>query len=293
MDIRQTAAKLASYGRHGDTELVHMAPEELRALEGIGSLTRNPDTGLPEAFSLKSLLPTILGVGATMLGGPLAGAAVSGITEGVQSGDPLRGLMAGALGAGLGSSLGNLGSAGAQAAGEGLGQAGTQAVQQGLTPAMQQSLAGSVLPSPATGAPALTSGMQNLLGGGTMPSLADAATGQALPFTPGQSMLGDLGNRLSEGVQSQYPGFSLENLGANYSARGLQDIPTAAKLATGIGGLGMANYWSQDALRDQQRARERASQQEADAVRARYNRYADLARRVNRGELLPPSFPVL
>ena len=39
-------------GRMGDTELVHMSPMEVKGLASLGRLTRNPDTGLPEAFSI-------------------------------------------------------------------------------------------------------------------------------------------------------------------------------------------------------------------------------------------------
>jgi hypothetical protein len=56
------ASGLASLGRGGDSMLVHMSPREVAGLQSLamkhgGSLTRNPHTGLPEAFSLKSLLP--------------------------------------------------------------------------------------------------------------------------------------------------------------------------------------------------------------------------------------------
>ena len=40
-------------GRMGDTELVHMSPMEVKGLASLGRLTRNPDTGLPEAFNLE------------------------------------------------------------------------------------------------------------------------------------------------------------------------------------------------------------------------------------------------
>ena len=39
-------------GRMGDTELVHMSPMEVKGLASLGRLTRNPDTGVPEAFSI-------------------------------------------------------------------------------------------------------------------------------------------------------------------------------------------------------------------------------------------------
>jgi hypothetical protein len=56
---------MAMKGRYGDSELVHMNPEEVRGLQSMGRLTVNPDTGLPEAFSFKSLLPSIAAMAAT------------------------------------------------------------------------------------------------------------------------------------------------------------------------------------------------------------------------------------
>jgi hypothetical protein len=48
-------------GRQGDNTLVHVNPMELKALDNMapGGLTRNPYTGLPEAFKLKDILPAL------------------------------------------------------------------------------------------------------------------------------------------------------------------------------------------------------------------------------------------
>ena len=53
---------LASLGRGQDSMLVHMSPDEVFSLQNLarangGSLTTNPDTGLPEAETLSSILP--------------------------------------------------------------------------------------------------------------------------------------------------------------------------------------------------------------------------------------------
>jgi hypothetical protein len=84
-------------------------------MAGGGSLSINPETGLPEAGFLKKLLPTILGVGlaATGVGAPLA-AGIVGAGQTALTGDLGKGLMAG-LGAFGGASL---------AGGVGLGAAG-------------------------------------------------------------------------------------------------------------------------------------------------------------------------
>ena len=61
---------MAMKGRQGDTELIHMTKPEIRGLASLGKLTVNPDTGLPEAFSFKSLLPAIAAAAATAALGP-------------------------------------------------------------------------------------------------------------------------------------------------------------------------------------------------------------------------------
>jgi hypothetical protein len=97
----QSPQGLASLGRNGDSMLVHMSPSEVAGLQGLamsqgGSLSINPQTGLPEAFKLggffKSLLPTVVGGIASMipgmqfasypmLTGVLAGAATGALTN--------------------------------------------------------------------------------------------------------------------------------------------------------------------------------------------------------------------
>jgi len=90
---------MAMQGRYGDTELVHMSKPEIQGLASLGQLTINPDTGLPEAFSLKSLLPVIGGIAGAAVLGPLVGPAV---------GLSASGAAAAGLGAGLGTFGGGL-----------------------------------------------------------------------------------------------------------------------------------------------------------------------------------------
>ena len=66
MSLHALATNMASKGRNGDSMLVHMTPGEVHGLQALamkhgGSLTVNPDTGLPEANFLKSLLPMLAG----------------------------------------------------------------------------------------------------------------------------------------------------------------------------------------------------------------------------------------
>ena len=119
--MKETAAGLAALGRGGDSMLVHMTPGEVSGLQALAmsqgtSLTINPHTGLPEAFSLKSLLPTIAGVALAPFMGPLAAGLVIGGAHGLATGfeNPLQSVMAGlggAGGAGIGGALGAAGGA--------------------------------------------------------------------------------------------------------------------------------------------------------------------------------------
>lgn len=120
MATHQIAQGIAQLGRHGDSTLVHMQPHEVAGLQAIAksqgtSLTINPETGLPEAFSLggffKSLLPTIAGFGAAAMSGGTMSPMVAGILAGSATGaltnknDPLMGAVMGGLGGYGGQSL--------------------------------------------------------------------------------------------------------------------------------------------------------------------------------------------
>ena len=125
MSLELAAQHLASRGRKGDTMLVHMAPEEVSGLQALaraagGTLTLNPDTGLPEANFLKRMLPMIIGAGlAAATGGTslaltpgMIGLGIGGV-ETLRTGNLGKGLMAGLGaygGAGLAGGLAGLGS---------------------------------------------------------------------------------------------------------------------------------------------------------------------------------------
>lgn len=113
--------QLSQQGRYGDSTLVHMNPDEVRGLQALaqsqgGSLSINPTTGLPEAFSLgkflKGLLPTIVGAIATPLTGglinPMTIAGLTGAAKVASGGNLMEGLTAGLQaygGAGIGKGL--------------------------------------------------------------------------------------------------------------------------------------------------------------------------------------------
>jgi hypothetical protein len=133
-NLHPIAQAVQSQGRGNDTQLVHMTPGEVQGLQALamahgGSLSINPETGLPEAGFLESILPTIAGAGLMMIPGmqPMGAALITGLGATALSGGDLgKGLMAG-LGAWGGAGLaGSLGVGAAGAAG-GLGSGVTTA----------------------------------------------------------------------------------------------------------------------------------------------------------------------
>ena len=142
MSLHHLAKHMQSQGRDGDTGLVHMSPGEIGALQKLamangGSLTVNPETGLPEAGFLKDFLPSIVGglailaapftggmslLGAAALGGGLAFGTSMAVGNSFKK-SLFTGLLTGAGGAAT-AGLGGLGAGAASAAGKGLVQTG-------------------------------------------------------------------------------------------------------------------------------------------------------------------------
>ncbi len=76
-NIKQTAAKLETYGRNGDTMLAHITPKEAQLLKSVGgSGTINPKTGLPEYF-LDKIANLFTGADSTKAAGERAAAQQS------------------------------------------------------------------------------------------------------------------------------------------------------------------------------------------------------------------------
>ena len=123
MSLHTLASQLQNAGRGEDKVLVHMTPGEVKGLQSLamahgGSLTINPETGLPEAGILSSLLP--------MVAGFFLGPAGLGLTA-MQSA-----LAVGALGTAATGSLGKgfmmgMGAYGGAGLGQGLSAAGAAA----------------------------------------------------------------------------------------------------------------------------------------------------------------------
>jgi len=187
----KTEAKaVQNQGRGNDTMLVHMTPGEVAGLQALamqhgGSLTINPETGLAEAGFLKSILPTLIGVGlaATGIGAPMAGLMVGGF-EAARTGDLGKGLMAGLGaygGAGLSTSLAAAApaanvTAGGAATGLTAGQAGA------VTPTLSNIGAGAsnMFSSGAAGEAARKSFMTAAGGGKGLAMQAGAALAEPL-----------------------------------------------------------------------------------------------------------------
>ena len=202
MSLELAAQHLASRGRKGDTMLVHMAPEEVSGLQALaraggGTLTLNPDTGLPEANFLKQLLPTLIGAGLMFATGGTAAPLIAGISnpaliglgvggfEALRTKDLGKGLMAG-LGAFGGAGL----TSGLMAAGAG---AQTAAAQQAAMKAVPESALKAAAAEPT--AAAIGQGIQATAPGVVAPgvspySLAGTTYGGGPALTAGGSGLG-------------------------------------------------------------------------------------------------------
>ena len=189
MATRQLAQGLAGLGRHGDSMLMHVSPAEVAGIQHLGklhgaSLTTNPHTGLPEAFSFgnffKTMAPTIAGVIAApmtagtsmaLLGPIMAGAATGAGIAGASGDNMLTGGLMGGLGgyggAGIGNALGAAGGAAGNTTGAAI-NAGQTAAAPSFAPTA--TAAGSTMPSYSV-APLNTAGagvnLQSAMPGGS------------------------------------------------------------------------------------------------------------------------------
>lgn len=183
------AKALAAHGRKGDTELVHVSKKELEMLEKYGAglgihLTKNPATGLPEAFNWGGMLgsvalPILLTVATGGAAAPwmLAAAGAAGGAGGtlMGGGSTDEALMSGVMGGIGGFGMGGIG--------EGLAAAGTAATEQAATQAIEQG---------ATQAVADTAGQS------AMQTLGQQGAAQALQTS--NALLPQTGAALAEGM---------------------------------------------------------------------------------------------
>ena len=213
--MRPMAENLASRGRYGDSMLVHMNPAEVQGLASLsptGSLTRNPDTGQPEAF-----LPLLLGLlgsglgGAGLLGGLGAlgaGAIGSGLGSWMETGSLKEGIKSGLMSALMGKMTGTM----LKGLGGGVPDASlvTDPTKGGLEAAFAKNV-GQSAAAQATSDPTLFTSLGNTLGfnpegtaAGVMGGL-DTTLGQAMDPTKGIIATGLVPGMTASGI-SWYPG---------------------------------------------------------------------------------------
>lgn len=190
MSLHTAAKHLESKGRNGDTMLVHMTPGEVRGLQALalakgGSLSVNPDTGLVEANFLKKMLPTIAGIGLSMIPGvgPLMAAGMVGGFETMRTGDLGKGLMAG------------LGAYGGAGIGQGLATAGqaAQGLELGSSALGSDATMASISDKLATATPETADYFAKAYEAGAAP--ADTIAGRASQMSSGIGSLGTEGGR--------------------------------------------------------------------------------------------------
>jgi hypothetical protein len=245
--MNQSAQGLASLGRGNDSMLVHMTPREVQGLQGLamahgGSLTINPQTGLPEAGFLDSILPTVAGLGLNAmfpgLGALGTGLLVGGVTA-LASGDLGKGVLAG-FGAGSGAGLGKTfaemgkGAVGGISGNQAIGAVGQDIVQQlpsnvAQNAAQNLGMFNSVGATPAMGAVgnavpgAALSNFNNLglssqsIGPGVNSAVNAMGAAPSAAQLPQSSLLGDAGSRLGE-MGEGFKTFASDPFGAGYDA---------------------------------------------------------------------------
>jgi hypothetical protein len=196
MSLELAAQHLASRGRKGDSMLVHMAPQEVSGLQALakahgGTLTLNPDTGLPEANFLKSILPTLIGAGLSVASGgtltPLMAAMVTGGGYAAATGSLSKGLMAGLGAYGGAGLLGGLSAAGTAAAGAGEGLAGAAGMANplaGMEAAALENAAVAPAAGVQVGAPIVDSANLSQTGTNLFGSAAPTQPINGLTFAP-------------------------------------------------------------------------------------------------------------
>ena len=283
MSLHALANHMAEKGRGPDTMLVHMAPSEVQGLQALaqahgGSLTINPETGLPEAGFLDKLLPAILGAGISYISGgtidPMTAAAMVGGVEAARTGDIGKGISAG-LGAygGAGLTAGVMGAGASSISAEQLaaGQLGSgqlaaeqaAGVTRGAFLPTAEATQGAFLPSSAATAYTANPSSADLLSKGfdTVTSSGDAAKKFAManwkPMAAAAlPVLADVGTTTEMPGMNQVPGkirrYSYDPYGQGYTPTGVYEAPgTAANGGLmGMANGGMARYAQGDLIED-------------------------------------------
>lgn len=238
--MERTARALAGYGRHGDNNLLHVSDQELRGIELLSGkkFTRNPDTGLPEAFNWSSLIPVAAGIAGTAVAGPVGGALAAGATsaakakiEGKSTEQALtQGLISGVTSYAGGQILAGAPTAASEAAGEGFGQVAAEGanVAAPSVASMSPEAAMASLPSTPT---EFTTGASGL-GSGT-PAVPAGPIGSAQIYG-GAGSVGPTAPSFTQGISNtatnlaNNPSAALAKVGEN-----IQEKPFSALMAAG------------------------------------------------------------
>lgn len=255
MSLQLAAQHMASRGRGPDSTLVHMAPQEVAGLQALakahgGSLTTNPDTGLPEAGFLSSILPMVIGgaLAATGVGAPMAAMMVGG-GYGLATGSLSKGLMAGLGafgGAGLAGGLMSAGAAGAAGAAEaGLSATGAGASEMAATNAalQQNALTGIGIDSTAAAGTGSMSFAPNM--GTNVLGTTPLAGPMSVPVSTSQLTAGVPQVATATPISTAAPTFSdnLSQLGRGFQNLGTEAGRDAFMSKEGVGGgMGLLKY---------------------------------------------------
>jgi len=267
MSLQLVAQHLAQKGRGPDSTLVHMSNKEVAGLQALaqkhgGQLSVNPDTGLPEAGFLDSILPMVAGGALTAFTGidPMTAAGIVGGITALDSKDLSKGLVAG-LGAYGGGSLAN-----------GLLDSGVSTLtQQGIADAGGAAALG---PEGASGIAENVAGQSTLskLGAGVMsPGQTLATMGGGSMMRGGLPILAGLAPAITDafdeedegdGAPAQHKGYirkyALDPVTGQYKQVGVYeaggdpnvDVSSKAGTAGAFGGVGQSEYEATKGMAD-------------------------------------------
>ena len=249
------ANNMASKGRYGDSMLVHMSPQEVQGLQQLAmangtSLSVNPYTGMPEAFSLKRSLkklakfvapilpfipiPGLMGL-SPLITKALLSTAVGGFSGKKGGFDLKRGLMSGLTTYGIGSLAQGAGAAGSTTGAPTSTVAGPSLENATFEPGVGYvNAAGNPIPDVNTLTPDFTGGEKVFLdsAGNPVSSYAIPTDGSAVAVSPQGAAPAP---SMTEGFRASLPEGSgpmdyLKQTGQNIKAagKGLYDTVTGA-----------------------------------------------------------------
>jgi len=255
MTTSRTAQGLASLGRNGDTMLVHMNPQEVMGLQGLAkthgtSLTINPDTGMPEAFSLSGLLGSVLpmfagsffpgaGFGMEAL---LAGAATGAGLAAAKGDNVLMGGLTGGLGGISGSNLAQ--GLGGAAAGAAAGAPSTYSLAGGYVNPSMVGMVGPQVPGAALANTGLNTAGASMMNNPIITNAANTVQGAGFA----NSAISGAGNLIDKGLDkistmgsgaksllTNQPG-AVEGFKNAFGATPLTNTQMAMKIGMPVGG---------------------------------------------------------